>query len=93
MLALIVELTMLTIVMSVVSTVMDVAFGLIGWAIGTAFIDLIVSTFPIETVSILGWAAAIGALCGYTTSDYQLLLFILFVMWNLIDDTSPALAL
>lgn len=82
------EITGLMVVMSVVSTLMNVAFALIGWAIGTALIDLIVGTFSIETVSTLGWIAAIGALCVDTNSDHQLLLFMIFVTWKLIEDGS-----
>ena len=80
------EIAGLMVLMSVVSTLMNVSFVFIGWALGKTLFELLADTYSMDHVSIVGWVAVIAVLSVDTDSRNQLLLFMIFVMWLLIEE-------
>jgi hypothetical protein len=82
------EIAGLMVLMSVVSTLMNVSFVFIGWALGKALFELLADTYSMDHVSIAGWVAVIAVLSADTNYRDQLLLFMIFVMWWSIEEGS-----
>lgn len=80
------EIAGLMVLVSVVSTLMNVSFVFIGWALGKTLFELLADTYPMDHVSIAAWVAVIAVLSADTIYRDQSLLFMIFVMWWSIEE-------